>query len=42
MGVRYILRPEHGKPSLSPLQIDRWDNSEGRFVGLLPQRGTRQ
>ena len=33
---RYILRPEHGKPTLSPLTIDEpFDHSEGRMVGLL-------
>lgn len=43
MGFRYILRPEHGKPSLSPLKIEQgWDQAEGRFVGLLPPRGTKQ
>ena len=43
MGLRYILRPEHGKPTLSPLKIDHnWKQSEGRFVGLLPPRGTKQ
>jgi hypothetical protein len=42
MGIRYILRPEHGKPSLSPLTIDRYDNAEGRFVGILPPRGAKQ
>ena len=42
MGIRYILRPEHGKPSLSPLTIDRYHNAEGRFVGILPPRGAKQ
>jgi len=33
---RFILRPEHGKASLSPLVIDPpFDHSEGRMVGLL-------
>jgi hypothetical protein len=33
---RFILRPEIGKPSLSPLVIDeQFDHSEGRMVGLL-------
>jgi len=32
----FILRPEVGKPTLSPLQIDPpYDHSEGRMVGLL-------
>jgi hypothetical protein len=37
-GRRFILRPEHGKPTLSPLHIDPpYDHSEGRMVGLLPK-----
>lgn len=34
---RYILRPEHGKPSLSPLKLDDMEGvtSRGRMVGLL-------
>ena len=33
---RFILRPEIGKPTLSPLMIDeQFDHSEGRMVGLL-------
>lgn len=34
---RFILRPEHGKPKLTPLEImDMTDvKSEGRMVGLL-------
>jgi len=32
----FILRPEVGKPTLSPLVIDEvFDHSEGRMVGLL-------
>jgi hypothetical protein len=42
MGFRYILRPEHGKPSLSPLTIERGGRLEGRFVGILPPRGVKQ
>lgn len=36
-GTRYILRPEHGKPTLSPLKVDDMTGveSEGRMVGLL-------
>jgi hypothetical protein len=36
-GTRYILRPERGKPSLSPLKIEDMtgSKSEGRMVGLL-------
>lgn len=34
--TRFILRPEIGKPTLSPLKIDEpFDHSEGRMVGLL-------
>jgi hypothetical protein len=33
---RFILRPEIGKASLTPLVIDeQYDHSEGRMVGLL-------
>jgi hypothetical protein len=33
---RFILRPEVGKPSLSPLEINKpFEHSEGRMVGLL-------
>jgi len=32
---RFILRPEVGKPTLSPLTFDEFDSSEGRMVGLL-------
>ena len=33
---RFILRPEIGKPTLSPLDIDKpYEHSEGRMVGLL-------
>jgi hypothetical protein len=39
---RVIIRPQHGKPYLGPLEIDVFEVSEGRMVGLLPQRGTRQ
>jgi hypothetical protein len=37
MGHRYILRPEHGPPKLSPLTIRETsgDYSTGRMVGLL-------
>jgi hypothetical protein len=35
-GARFILRPEHGKATLSPLRIDtEISNSSGRMVGLL-------
>jgi len=38
LGQRYILRPEHGKPSLAPLRIDSgFDESAGRMVGMLPR-----
>jgi hypothetical protein len=36
MATRFILRPEVGKPKLSPLKIDEpFDHSEGRMVGML-------
>jgi len=37
---RFILRPEHGKAKLAPLQMDDMANvtSEGRMVGLLSRR----
>jgi hypothetical protein len=35
-GRRFILRPEIGKPSLAPLEIDEaFDHSEGRMVHLF-------
>jgi hypothetical protein len=39
-GCRFILRPEHGKATLSPLRLDKMENltTEGRMVGLLLQR----
>jgi hypothetical protein len=51
IGARKIIRPANGKPHLGPLE---WINelpfipqgahvqSEGRMVGMLPVRGTRQ
>lgn len=39
---RVIHRPPNAKPYLGPLEIDEFEVSEGRLVGLLPQRGTRQ
>jgi hypothetical protein len=38
-GRRNIIRGK-GKPKLGPLQIERFNNSQGRMVGLLPKRGT--
>jgi hypothetical protein len=35
MGVYYILRPEHGPPKLSPLEVKPYDHTTGRMVGLL-------
>lgn len=35
-------RPPHGKAYLGPLEIDTPDSSEGRMIGMLPRRGTRQ
>ena len=35
-GRFYILRPEHGKPKLSPLKVDpEATETEGRFVGMF-------
>jgi len=41
-GSRKIIRDKDGKPTLGPLDIQRFDQSIGRMVGLLPQRGPRQ
>jgi hypothetical protein len=35
MGYYYILRPEHGPPKLSPLEVKDFDQTTGRMVGLL-------
>lgn len=35
MGFYYILRPEHGPPTLSPLKVQPYDATAGRMVGLL-------
>ena len=35
MGWFYILRPEHGPPKLSPLEVKDFDGSTGRMMGLL-------
>ena len=35
MGWYYILRPEHGPPKLSPLEVMSTDNMAGRMMGLL-------
>lgn len=35
-GALFILRPEHGKPKLSPIKVHPKDTeSEGRFVGMF-------
>jgi hypothetical protein len=34
-GFFYILRPEHGDSTLSPLHMNDYDSMEGRFTGLL-------
>ena len=34
-GHFFILRPEHGKPTLSPLHMDDFDGKVGRFTGML-------
>jgi hypothetical protein len=39
---RNIIRPKTGKARLGPLHFFRSKQSEGRFVGMLPQRGTVQ
>ena len=41
-GHRVITRPPKGKAQLGPLKVFRSSMSEGRFVGMLPQRGTVQ
>ena len=35
MGQYYILRPEHGPPKLSPLEVMPYDQMTGRMMGLL-------
>lgn len=35
MGLYYILRPEHGPPTLSPLKVQPYNATAGRMVGLL-------
>ena len=35
MGHYYILRPEHGPPKLSPLDVMPYDQMSGRMMGLL-------
>ncbi len=51
MGQRRIIRPESGRPYLGPLEMvidlpfmpyGATVQSEGRMVGVLPVRGTRQ
>jgi hypothetical protein len=34
-GSYFILRPEHGKPTLSPFHIDDYTATTGRMTGLL-------
>jgi hypothetical protein len=42
-GHRPIIRPRHGKARLGELKINADGGTyEGRFIGLLPVRGTRQ
>ena len=37
MGMMYILRPEHGKPTVSPFEVHSdMDRVGGRMTGLLP------
>ena len=35
IGQYYILRPEHGPPKLSPLEVQPYDSTTGRMIGLL-------
>lgn len=37
MGQMFILRPEHGKPTVSPFEILTMGKLEGRMTGLLPK-----
>jgi hypothetical protein len=39
---RDIIRPAGGRVFLGPLIDDHFSHSEGRFVGMLPRRGTLQ
>jgi hypothetical protein len=41
LGKRRIERPAKGKPYLGPLEVEEYKTSEGRMVGMLPQRGAR-
>jgi hypothetical protein len=41
LGRRRIERPRNGKPYLGPLELEAMSVSEGRLVGMLPQRGAR-
>jgi hypothetical protein len=41
-GSRKIIRDKDGTPTLGPLKIDRFDQSAGRMVGMLPRRGPVQ
>ena len=34
-GMYYILRPEHGPPTLSPLKLQAYDKTAGHMVGML-------
>jgi hypothetical protein len=42
MAMRTIIRPAHGKPYLTKLEIERPDSLQGRFSGLLPARPMMQ
>ena len=35
IGQYFILRPEHGPPTLSPLKVQPYEHTAGRMVGLL-------
>jgi hypothetical protein len=41
LGKRRIERPAKGKAYLGPLEFEEYKVSEGRLVGMLPQRGAR-
>ena len=42
LAMRRIMRPRGAKPYLAPLKEERTAMSQGRFIGLLPVRGTKQ
>lgn len=42
IALRTIIRPAHGKPYLTKLEIEQTDDVTGRFTGLLPARPVMQ